>query len=210
VSEVVAAFDFDGTLSRKDCVAPFLRTIAGRFGLAGRLAARPRDVVAAAIARDRDRMKAAAARAAFRGRLRDDVEAVGRAFAQRVRARDLRADTPQRLAWHLREGHRVVLVSASFGAYLRPLGEAFGADAVLCTEAVVDADGRYTGELDGGNCRGPEKVRRLDAWLVTVGLRDATIWAYGDSPGDHALFARAHRHVDVRGLTLAPAPHNAS
>jgi phosphatidylglycerophosphatase C len=210
VSDVVAAFDFDGTLSRKDCVAPFLRAVAGRIGLAARLATRPREVTTAALARDRDGLKAAAVRAVFRGRHRDEVEAVGRSFAQRVGARGLRPDTPQRLAWHLREGHRVVLVSASFGAYLRPLGAALGADAVLCTEPVVGADGCYTGELDGGNCRGAEKVRRLDAWLQRAGLAGATIWAYGDSPGDHALFARAHHHVDVRGRLLSPAPAPAS
>ena len=61
-------------------------------------------------------------------------------------------------------GHHIVLVSASFGVYLRPLAEALGIDGVVATELTVE-DGRCTGALDGGNCRGIEKVIRLHAYL---------------------------------------------
>ena len=40
------------------------------------------------------------------------------------------------------------LVSASFGAYLHPLGDRLGVTAVLCTELVVDASGCCAGVLD--------------------------------------------------------------
>ena len=69
----------------------------------------------------------------------------------------------------------------------------------MATELEVDADGRCTGALVGGNCRGPEKVRRLHAWLdAHHGGRDAVeLWAYGDSPGDRELLAAADRPVWV-------------
>ena len=56
----------------------------------------------------------------------------------------------------------MVIVSASLGAYLRPLAEHLELDAALAVELVAGADGLLTGEVVGGlNTRGPEKVARL-------------------------------------------------
>ena len=108
--------------------------------------------------------------------------------------------------WHRAQGHHVVLVSASFGVYLRPLAEALGVDGVVATELTVE-DGRCTGALAGGNCRGIEKVVRLHAYLDEhFGGREAVeLWAYGDSPGDLELLADADHAVWAKGrLTAAP------
>ncbi len=207
---VIAAFDVDGTLTTGDCVVPFLRLVAGTAGLAGGLGRRAAASTAALARRDRDALKAIAARAVFAGRPIAQIEGLGRTFAARVAARGLREDAVARLRWHQRQGHQVVLVSASFGAYLRPLAEHLSAGAtpvaVLATE-LETRDGLATGELVDGNCRGPEKRRRLERWLDdSLGGRDAVeLWAYGDSPGDRELLAAADHPVLV-GSRLAPTP----
>ena len=89
------------------------------------------------------------------------------------------------LDWHRTQGHRLVIVSASFGAYLRPIAERLRFDAVLATELEVGPDGRLTGRIAGANVRGAEKARRLDAWLDGAPRR--IVWAYGDSSGDREL-----------------------
>ena len=205
----VAAFDVDGTLTVRDCVVPFLERVAGRRNLALAMVRQPSALAAAALHRDRDRMKAVAVRAAFRGRSADDIEALGVTFANEIYAGWLRSDTPQRLAWHQSQGHQVVLVSASLGPYLRPLGRLLGVDGVLCTDAVVDADGRYSGELAGANCRGPEKARLLREWLRQRGIDNAELWAYGDSVGDRELLSLAHHHVYVKGKVVTSEPSSA-
>ena len=94
-------------------------------------------------------------------------------------ARHLRGEAVERADWHRTQGHRLVIVSASLAAYLRPIAERLRFDAVLATELEVGDDGRLTGRMDGANVRGPEKARRLDEWLaassrrvaVRVGLR---------------------------------------
>src|SRR5581483_9290555 len=75
-----------------------------------------------------------------------------------------------------------------------------GFDAVLGTRLEIDGDGRLTGRLDGPNCRGPEKVERLRAWLGGDG--DVTVHAYGDSAGDRQLWEFADHAYRVRGNRL--------
>src|SRR4051812_7774003 len=202
----VAAFDFDGTLTTRDTVVPFLDEVAGRAGLVAGLLRHPLSLLDATLRRDRDRFKAAAVRAVFTQRESLAVERIGASFARTIEHSWLRADTPGRLRWHQEEGHVVVLVSASLGTYLRPVGEALGVDAVLCTEAMVGRDGRYTGLLEGQNCRGEEKMRRLRRWLAEAGLEDAELWAYGDSEGDTAMLAAAAHATNVKDRSISAAP----
>jgi phosphatidylglycerophosphatase C len=203
---VVAAFDVDGTLTRGDCVVPFLRRAAGPSELARSLARQPLATVGAALRRDRDTMKALAVRA-LRGRRWSDLLALGESFAEELGRTNLRDDTVARLGWHREHGHRVVLVSASLRPYLVPLGVQLGVDAVLCCELELSSDGVVTGRLNGPNCRGPEKARRLREWLAGQGLDGrAEIWAYGDSAGDRELLALATRSFFVRGVELPPLP----
>lgn len=204
--EVVVAFDVDGTLTTRDCVVPFLQQIAGRARLAGGVALRPAAITNALIRRDRDRFKAVAMRAAYAGRTAATVEGLGTEFARTVHREWLRPDTAGRLAWHTAQGHHVVLVSASLGSYLHPLGKLLGVDDVLCTEAVLGDDGRYTGAMVGENCRGPEKVRRLHAWMDQQELRGARVWAYGDSAGDREMLAAADHRFLVKGVVISAAP----
>ena len=73
-----------------------------------------------------------------------------------------------------------------------------GVDHVFCTRLGVGPDGRLDGRLDGGNVRGHEKVRQVEAWLDG---HPVELWAYGDSAGDRELLAAAdHPHkIDRRG-----------
>jgi phosphatidylglycerophosphatase C len=196
---VIAAFDVDGTLTRHDCVVPFLRRVGGTLGLVGRLAGRPQQLLPALARRDRDGLKALAARAAFRGRSVAEVAAEAEVFADEVVAGGLRPDSAARLEWHRGQGHEVVLVSASFELYLERIAHRLGVHGVVATRLEV-ADGRFTGELLGPNCRGPEKVVRLHDWLERRhgGRSAVTLWAYGDSAGDRELLADADHPVWAR------------
>jgi len=193
----IAAFDLDGTLTTRDCVVPFLRQVAGTPRLVAGVAAHPIDVSRALVRRDRDAFKALASHAAFAGRALGDVEPRAAEFAAMVQANWMRSDTVRSLDAHLQAGDQVVIVSASYAIYVEPLAVLLGAHQALATRLAVGADGRLTGELDGPNCRGPEKIRRLHDWLDTThgGRAMVDLIAYGDSPGDRELLADAdERH----------------
>lgn len=201
----VAAFDVDGTLTVRDCVRPFLLRVGGWGGVVAALGRKPLAAFGAAARRDRDRFKELLVGGVLRGRKVAHVEELGEQFADEVHHGWLRPDTLARLRWHQRMGHRIVLVSASLGPYLRPLGQRLGVDEVLCAEPVRVGD-EFGDGLDGRNCRAAEKVRRLDAWLHSVQLDDATVWAYGDSDGDRELLSRADHPLLVAKVTVPAVP----
>ena len=126
-------------------------------------------MIVAAARRDRDRLKALATDAVFRGVSRSRVDALALEHGRAIAAGGLRDDVVARLGWHLEQGHQVVIVSASYEPYVRVVAGSLGAADVVATRLAVDADDVCTGELDGANCRAEEKVRRLEQWLSSVG-----------------------------------------
>ncbi len=198
----VAAFDLDGTLTQRDCVTPFLLSY-GRLRLARALLRAPLVTVSALASGDRDRLKAVATRA-LAGLDARAVDRDGEAFAARIIREWLRGDTVARLDAHRERGDRVVIVSASYAPYVEPLARLLGAEAALCTRLEAAPDGRLTGRIEGANCRGEEKARRLRAWLAERGLERAELWAYGDSEGDDAMLALADHPTRVGATTLGP------
>lgn len=207
VTTTVAAFDFDETLTHRDTVVPFLRLVAGRRRIGAGMALRSVRTFQALARRDRHLLRSVVTEVVFAGRPIDEIERSGERFGDRIVADLLRPDTVERLRWHVDRGHRVVIVSASYEQYLHRVAAHLGVQAVLATRLDV-VDGRCTGRLDGANCRGPEKVHRLDDWLTGEGLSrdEITLWAYGDSSGDRELLAWADHPVRVTGALTSVSP----
>jgi phosphatidylglycerophosphatase C len=201
----VAAFDFDGTLSSRDNFLRFVQLVAGTADTVKALgAAAPQLVAARRDKAQRDAAKATVLRHTMRGRREDVLRDLGTRFARMVVERHLHPEVVARLDAHRAAGHELVIVSASLTLYLDPVTDLLGIATVLATEMEVGPDGWLTGELRGPNVRGPEKARRLDAWL---GDAPALVFAYGDSHGATELLARADHPVliDKKGRVPADA-----
>ena len=185
----VAAFDFDGTITRGDTLIPFLRRSAGRVHIArALLTLSVRITRSMAGGESRDAVKEELLCRILADHPVAVLEAVGESFADHVVAHRLRRDTLEHIERHRAAGHELVVVSASPEIYLAPVARRLGFAAALGTRLEVGPDGRLTGRLIGRNCRGPEKVRRLREWL---GEEACTVVAYGDSGGDRELLAFA-------------------
>lgn len=198
----VAAFDFDGTLTRRDTFTPFLLRGLGwpRFlwavlkclpWLAGYALGLLRNDVA----------KARLMRATLKGRSTVEMQDWTTRWLARDFPGQLQEWTLARLAWHQQAGHCCVLVSASPDIYLRQVARQLGFDGLICTEMEV-AGGLLTGRMRTPNCYGEQKVLRLNAWLTqrfgAGSLRAMTLHAYGDTAGDYPLL-RLARHAWYRG-----------
>lgn len=198
---VVAAFDFDGTLTRGGSVWRFLVSVAGRPRVTAAGLRELTKIVRAAVVGGtaNDVAKEALFLRLLPG-LHEDAVSKQAADFGRAHYRDrVRDDISGRLRWHLTQGHRVVIVSASPELYILPVADDLGASAVIATRLQVDAKGDLTGHFDGSNCRGPEKARRLREWIA--GEADAPfVWAYGNSAGDLQMLHDADIGVNVGRL----------
>jgi phosphatidylglycerophosphatase C len=186
----LAAFDLDGTLTRRDTLLPFLLRSIGPERTSRAIVASSVTLAQAAAlgGPHRDRAKAALLRRVFGGKPLAALAEVAESFADHVVANGLRPDVVARVEWHRDQGHELVLVSAAPELYAVPIGRRLGFDAVLATRLEVDADGHLTGCILGTNCRGPEKVVRLQEWR---GDALTVAYAYGNSAGDREMLALA-------------------
>lgn len=202
--EPIVAFDFDGTITRRDTLLPFLLHTFGPVTVA-RVSVRHSVALGrvAAGGGDRDATKVAYLDAMLRGVSRHRLELAAERFADRAIAQQLRTDTLDRLRWHRGAGHHVVVVSASPELVVRPIAEAIGAHEVLATRIEFDDRGVCTGRLVGRNVRAAEKAHRLRA---RYGDGVTLEWAYGDSAGDDDMLALAANPVFVRKVRISAVP----
>lgn len=163
----VILFDLDGTLTRRDTYLAYLL---------GFLARRPQRwwqvaplggsvVLHFAGWRDNTWLKTTFLRRVLGGEEREAVKAWTTIFLDRVWRTGFRARAPEIIAQHRHAGDRLLLVTASLDLYAEPLAERLGFDAVVCSRAAFDADGRLTGALTNGNCYGPGKLQQVRDYL---------------------------------------------
>lgn len=84
---------------------------------------------------------------------------------------------------HQRAGRKVVIISSSPVEVVEPLADHLGADAAIATRARIDADGRYTGELEF-YAYGPHKADAIREMAAREGIDLTASYAYSDSITD--------------------------
>lgn len=185
--ETIAAFDFDGTLTRTDTLVRFLLAAVGTRRFVRRAAPLlPAAVGWAAKQIPDEEMVPDLLRRVLPGIPADEAEGRAAEFAQAYLPTVLRRAAVDRLGWHLGQGHTCIVITASPERYVGPWAAGAGFQAVLGTRLATDAAGRLTGLLDGPRCAGEEKVRRLRRHL-TSDLSEYVLHAYGDSRSDAPL-----------------------
>lgn len=185
---LVAAFDCDGTLIHGDATRLFLWRARGPLGCLGDLLALSPTLIRWKLGR--------LSTAAFKERLlaralsRTPPSRLQRLLAEVIPAElitRLRPEALQRLAWHRLYGHRVVIITASPRYLIQPLADHLGLD-LLATETTDPrhATASQPFRLQSPNCKGAEKVQRLEQWLGEP-LAGRDLHAYGDTRGDREL-----------------------
>lgn len=185
----LALFDFDGTVTTRDSMLEFIRFAGGParviFGMG---ALWPLGGLYLMNGISSQKFTELLMRFFFRGVAQERVQELGEAFARSRLPRLVRPRALDRIRWHQENGHRVVVVSASFDVWLQPWCEENKLE--LLASRFEIRKGRVTGRFDGEECSGAEKVRRIRAFL---NLQDySRIYAYGDSPSDKPMLELAH------------------
>ena len=194
----LALFDFDGTITFRDSFAGFIKYLVGpaRFYL-GVACLVP--VVAGFLLGivSASRAKELMAIYFFRGRGAREFRASASQYSLEELPKIVRDEAGRRMEWHKSRGDTVIVVSASIDLWLKGWCEARGV-GLIATELEV-AEGRISGRFLTKNCTGREKVKRIEERVDLT--RFDYIYAYGDSPGDHAMLSLADERY-YRGKQL--------
>jgi len=185
MSRPLALFDFDNTLTLCDTFVPFVLFAGGplRFLRSGFLLAVRR--LSGSVTRTE--AKELMLRGTISGVDVKTLEAIGAKYAGIVQQTVMNDRVLEELVRWRDRGARAIIVSASPELYLQFV------TAKLHTELIATRletrEGRITGNLDGENCRGQEKLQRLRA-VLTMGDY-SLVAAYGDSDGDTEMLEAA-------------------
>jgi len=179
----LAVFDLDGTITRRDTLAPFLVSCLWPrpWRWLRALAALPA-TVRFAFERDHGALKGAWLHAALGGLSRACLQRATGRFVPRVLRHGLHREALSAIQSHRDRGDRLVLMSASTDLYVPQIGQALGFDEVICTQVRWTPGGVLDGRLASPNCRGAEKQRQLMRLIERE--RPARVYAYGNSRAD--------------------------
>jgi len=188
----IAFFDFDGTITTKDTLLEFIRYDRGSLLFAlGFLLAAPWLVAYKLKIISNQKAKERVLSFFFRNRPLDDFQASCDRFSTEMLPGLLRPKALDELK-KLRElDAGIVIVSASPSNWISKWAASQGASLIATQLSVTTKKGRpvLTGTIEGANCHGNEKVRRIRQQHQ---LDDYTeTYAYGDSSGDRPMLALA-------------------
>lgn len=194
----VAVFDLDGTLTRFDSYLPFLAYVCWSNPV--RILSLPRLIwFASEYARGKhgnDWLKQQFWSAIAGGLPCDHVKQLGKRFADILCRYGVRKGGVTAVSEHKQAGHHTVLVSASFDVYVEEIANQLGFDAVICTRSEQSPENTVTGNIDGNNCYGEEKIHRLRGYLESRGAVPRVI-AYSDHHSDVPILTWADRGIAV-------------
>lgn len=186
-----AFFDFDGTLTHSDTVIPFLRHcfnndiqfIAKLLPLFPKLTGYLCGIISNKEAKE------SICQAYLRNWHQEDIKKQAILFSEKILPNLLLDKGMQKLIEHQKQGDRCVLVSASPDWYLIPWARQHKLYGVIGTRMAYTENGMINGKINGQNCYGMEKVRRIedlygiDCWLNS--------YAYSDSKTDLPMLKHA-------------------
>lgn len=185
----IAAFDFDGTLTRKDTFIALIRYRYGYMGLLrGLLRFFPLLLAYKCNCYPNWKIKQHIFAYFFGGMPQKQFDEICRRFFEENKAL-LYEDACTKIAEHRSIGDELVIVSAGIENTVRPFAAYLGIHRLLCTKPQIDADGRLSGVFLTPNCYGLEKLTRFQTLFPE--RQSYYLIAYGDSKGDRELLAYA-------------------
>ena len=186
--KTIAFFDFDGTITVKDTLLEFIRFTKGDAAfLTGFLFNSPYLVAYKLAFIPNQLAKEKIFSYYFKGMPLTEFQAWCDSFANDVIPNLIRPKAMAELQKLQQSGTTIVLVSASFGNWIQKWA-AWNNLHLIATIPEVQ-DGKLTGRIEGKNCHGAEKVRRIrEAYALE---QYTQILSYGDTSGDKPMLALA-------------------
>lgn len=178
----LALFDFDGTITTKDSLLEFIRFYKGTRSLViGVVLFSPLIFLMKIRLLKTQFVKSLFLSYFFKHEKLEVFEQRSNEFGKRIIPEFISKAASKKLIEHI--GDDIFIVSASLENYILPW--AINLDLKVIGTRMEVINGFLTGRINGLNCKGKEKVRRINE-IVNLNEYDK-IYAYGDSPEDKEM-----------------------
>ena len=128
---------------------------------------------------------------------RDVMERIRKEFLNEIIEPMISDDAHSLVSHHRKEGHTLMIITATNRFITDPIAERFGIDLLIATE-VEEVDGKFTGRTFGIPSFGEGKVHRLKEWLGGTNESLSQSWFYSDSHNDLPLMQLVDNPVALK------------
>jgi HAD superfamily hydrolase (TIGR01490 family) len=188
VKRYIAFIDFDGTITSKDTLLELIRFQKGSFLFyAGFLINAPWLLAYKLGIISNHRAKQRVLRFFFRKTPAEEFQKKCQAFSSIILPRYIRRKALDEIKRLKQLEAEIVVVSASAANWIQPWTDSMGLK--LIATVLETRNGKMTGKIDGRNCSGKEKPRRIKSAYDLNSFDE--LYAYGDSKGDLPMMALA-------------------
>ncbi len=126
----------------------------------------------------------------FAGLMEEEFNELCRDYSLNRIKNILRHEAIKKIEWHKKEGHKIIIISASMENWIKPWAEENSINEVIATLPEIK-NSLLTGRFATKNCHGKEKVERLLEKYPEK--EEYFLYAYGDSRGDRELLRLADK-----------------
>lgn len=196
-SKKISIFDLDGTLTKSDTYLPYL---------IGFLKRNPKRWLKASILpfaavmfylkiHDNQWLKTIFLKVILGGETKDNILAWNKIFLDRLFTEGLREDIVTILKKRQNAGDIILLSTASLDIYVPDIQNWFSINHLICTNTLWQDD-CLTGELDGNNCYGLEKLARVKSYMRKHNI-SGEVSVYSDHASDWPIMNYADKAYAV-------------
>jgi len=196
-SKKISIFDLDGTLTKSDTYLPYL---------VGFLKRNPKRWLKASILpfaavmfylkiHDNQWLKTIFLKVILGGETKDNILAWNKIFLDRLFTEGLREDIVTLLKKRQNAGDIILLSTASLDIYVPDIQNWFSINHLICTNTLWQDD-CLTGELDGNNCYGLEKLARVKSYMRKHNI-SGEVSVYSDHASDWPIMNYADKAYAV-------------
>jgi len=196
-SKKISIFDLDGTLTKSDTYLPYL---------IGFLKRNPKRWLKASILpiavvmfylkiHDNQWLKTIFLKVILGGETKKNILAWNKIFLDRLFTEGLREDIVTILKSRQNAGDIIVLSTASLDIYVPDIQNWFSINHLICTNTLWQDD-CLTGELDGNNCYGLEKLARVKSYMEKHNI-SGEVSVYSDHASDWPIMSYADKAYAV-------------
>ena len=204
VKNIVAYFDFDGTITTHDTLIPFLLYTVGYIKFLRKLyILLPLVLLYWLKIITNEVAKQGAIITLLKGYDLDYIEDRAYLFAKLKLDKYIKPNIYSKLEYHREHHHAIIIVSANLAIYLNFWIQLHNLHGVIATE-IEFVNNTCSGYLQTKNCYDREKITRIEQYLKQTQQKFEYSYAYGNSSGDYAMLIYADESYWVNGNDIIP------